>query len=223
MKRLKFNNRREITTFLFIGVIFLSLNTTAQDTIYLKSKEPVIIVKIIEVNPSNLKYKKYSNIDGPTYTIEKDKIEKVIYKNGEVERYTSLPINNKRIERQISLDLMPGSKIFLTYSLTEGEDNVNENDATQMLKSYIEGKTRCVIVNSIDEADFMIELRVIKTAMAKRSAKIVIKHLLTDKIVFETKWVRGSSNAFYGYSCSRAAIGKIVKKYLLKNYPSIER
>ncbi len=112
MKRLKFNNRREITTLLFIVVIFLSLNATAQDTIYLKSKEPVIIVKIIEVNPSNLKYKKYSNIDGPTYTIEKDKIAKVIYKNGEVERYTSESINNKRIERQTSLDLMPGSKFF---------------------------------------------------------------------------------------------------------------
>ena len=91
-----------------------------------------------------------------------------------------------------------------------------------MLKSYIEGKTNCIIVNSIEEADFVMELSVIKKAMADRSAKIKIKHILSDKIVFESKWARGSSTAFSGYSGSRAAIGSVVKKYLLKNYPTIK-
>lgn len=222
MNRTKFRTRRIITTFLVIATVLISLKTNAQDTIYLKSKRPVIIAKILEVNPTNLKYKKHSNIDGPAYTIEKTKIEKVVYKNGDVERYSSDSLNAKSIKRQTSQDLISGSRIFLTYSPTEGEDNVNGSDAKGMLKSYLEGKTTCIVVNSIDEADFVIELRVIKKAMADRSAMIVIKHILTDKDVFETKWVRGSSSAFYGYSGSRAAIGKVVKKYLLKKYPEIE-
>lgn len=45
--------------------------------------------KIIEVNIDNIKYKKFSNLDGPVYTISKAEIEKIIYKNGDVENYKS--------------------------------------------------------------------------------------------------------------------------------------
>ncbi|MCC2590009.1 hypothetical protein [Chryseobacterium sp. MFBS3-17] len=117
---------------------------------------------------------------------------------------------------------MPSSRIFLTYSFTEGEDNVDGSDAKEMLKSYLAGMTTCSVVSSIDEADFVIELRVIKKGMAYRRTKIVVTHILTDTKVFETSWVRGASTAFYGYSGTRAAIGKIVMNYLLKKYPKIE-
>ena len=222
MIRPNFITERIILSFLIVVNVLITLQSNAQDTICLKSNSPAIIAKILEINSNNLKYKKYSNIEGPTYTIEKNEIEKVIYKNGEIEKYSFESIDPNSIERQTSPDLIPGSRIFLTYSATKGEDNVNGNDAKEMLKSYIEGKTTCVVVNSIDEADFVLELRVIKKAMADRSAKIVIKHLLSDKEVFESEWTRGSSTAFYGYSGSRAAIGKIMKKYLLKSYPGIE-
>jgi hypothetical protein len=45
------------------------------------------------------------------------------------------------------------------------------------------GKTTRIVVNSIDEADFIIELQVIKKAMANRSAKIKIKNILSYKVV----------------------------------------
>ncbi len=222
MNKTKNETNRIIPIILIVVVVFVTLKTNAQDTIYLKSKSPVIIVKILEVNLTNLKYKKYSNIEGPTYTIEKNKIEKVVYQNGEVEEYSSNSLNTKSIVRQTSLDLMPGSKIFLTYSKTKGEKNVNGNDAKGMLRSYIVGKTTCVVVHSIEEADFVLELHVINKGMAIRAAKIIITHTLTSKEVFESKWKKGSSDAFYGYSGTRKAIGKVVKNELLKNYPEIE-
>ena len=222
MSKLK-SNHVKVLSIIFTVVAFLGTSHTyAQDKIYLKSDSSEIIVKILEVNSTNLKYKKYSNLEGPTYTIEKNSIEKVIFENGEIETFSSESLNTKSVERQTSQDLIPGSRLFLTYANTESEDNVDGDDATGMLKTYIEGKTNCIVVNSIDEADFVIELRVIKKAMAERSAKIEIKHILSEKIVFETKWVRKASSAFYGYSGSRAAIGKVVKKYLLKKYPKVE-
>lgn len=213
----------KILKLITIGIgLLISIQTFAQDTIYQKNSTSNILAKIIEVNPTNLKYKKFSNLEGPIYTIEKNKIEKIVYQNGEVEKYSSESVNTNSIERQTSPDLINSSRIFLTYSSTKDQDNVNGNDAKGMLKRYIEGKTTCVVVNSIDEADFVIDLHVIKKAMADRSAKIEIKHILSDKIVFESKWVRGSSTAFSGYSGSRAAIRKVVKKYLLKKYPEIK-
>ena len=58
--------------------------TFAQDNIILKNGEE-INTKIIEINESNVKYKKYNNQDGPLYTISKDKIFLIKYSNGEKE------------------------------------------------------------------------------------------------------------------------------------------
>lgn len=221
MKSINLRIRRLTASFIVIATVSTTLN--AQDTIYLKPNSPAIIAKILEVNTTNLKYKSYSNLEGPVYTIEKTKIDKVVYENGTTESY--LPDNEivSSFERQASQDLIAGSRIFLRYSLTEDKKNVDGNDAKEMLKSYIEGKTTCVVVNTIHEADFVMELRVVKSVLGDRLAMLVIKHLLTDKDVFKTKWVRGTPTAFYGYSGSRAAIGKAVKKRLLKNYSEIER
>lgn len=203
----------------------LSLNSYAQlDTIYLKSETKVLNVKIIEVNPTNLKYKKDSNLEGPLYTIEKTKIDKVVFQNGDIEIYSNEDSKSeiKSIETQASLELIPGSRLFLSYALTKNEENVDGNDAKAMLKDYIEGKTSCVVVNTIDEDDFIIELRVIKKIMADRSAKITISNILSNTLVYESEWARGSSTAFSGYSGSRASIGKVVKNQLLEKYPKIK-
>ena len=58
--------------------------------------------------------------------------------------------------------------------------------------------------------------------MGDRNAKIVITNILSNKIVYESKWVRGAANAFSGFSSSRAAIDKVVKSHLLKEYPEIK-
>lgn len=192
-----------------------------QDTIYTNSDSPLILAKILEVNPTNLKYKSYSNVDGPTYTIELSKVEKVVYRNGDIEKHQNKVSAKKEIKRQPSEVLIPGSRIFLTFSRTKDKSDVDGNDAIQMLKSYMEGKTSCVIVNTIDEADFEMELSVIKKIMADRKAMLTIRHLLTDKEVYRTKWVRGTSNAFSGYSGSRHSIGKLIKKYVVEDYPDI--
>lgn len=203
--------------------IFISNNTYGQDTIFLKSSSSFIEAKIIEVNSSNLKYKKHSNIDGPTYTISKNDISKVHYQNGDIETYTDVitKTNIANIQRQTTQELIPGSRVFIKYIPTENADNINGNDATYMLTSHIIGKTSCVVVYSIDEADFVIELRVIEKSLGYRRAKITLKHILSNKIVLETKWEKGSPSALNGYSGSRAAIGKTVKKYLLLEFPKI--
>lgn len=218
-KKLKIS-KSTLVIILFVTTL-ISLKSSAQDTIYPNSESDLIIAKILEVNPNNLKYKNYSNIDGPMYTIEKSKIEKVVYQNGDVEMYS----NDNRVlvsfGKQVSETLIEGSRLFLVYSQTEGEGNVDGDDAVRMLKDYIEVKTTCTVVNSIDNADFIVNLYVVKKAMADRKAMITIKHILTDREVFKSKWARGSSSAFSGYSGTRAAIDNVIKKYLLSSYPKI--
>lgn len=56
----------------------------AVDTIVTKDSEK-IEGKIIEVSSKEIRYKKASNPDGPTFVIETDNVSTVVYENGEVD------------------------------------------------------------------------------------------------------------------------------------------
>ena len=54
---------------LFVTFFFCSLCLSAQDVI-VKRDGSTILSKVLEVNKTDIKYKKFSNLNGPTYTIE---------------------------------------------------------------------------------------------------------------------------------------------------------
>lgn len=81
---------------LFILILsFFSFMVFAQDTIYMKSGE-VIKSKIIEVNETNVSYKKFSYLDGPTFIIGKNTIAKIVYGDGSVDTFQELPSDTPR-------------------------------------------------------------------------------------------------------------------------------
>lgn len=69
---------------IFIALFFISLILSAQDTIY-KSDGTEIQAKVIEITMDVVKYKKFSNLDGPTYNIAKSDVFMIVYDNGERE------------------------------------------------------------------------------------------------------------------------------------------
>lgn len=62
----------------------------AQDQIVLKNGDD-IPAKVLEVTKDEIKYKKQSNPDGPTYTIDKDFVFFVKYANGEKDMFSEKP------------------------------------------------------------------------------------------------------------------------------------
>lgn len=70
--------------------IFLLCSTgmaTAQDVI-LKKDNTTVLSKVLEITSTEIKYKKWSNQDGPTYSISRSLVTSINYQNGEVERFT---------------------------------------------------------------------------------------------------------------------------------------
>lgn len=78
--------------FLFFVLILLSQLLSAQDTI-LKINGDVIYAKIIEINPSEIKYKKSTFLDGPTYVENKSDVKSIKYSSGLKEEVTSTEIH----------------------------------------------------------------------------------------------------------------------------------
>lgn len=69
--------------FLIISFLFCySLIAYSQDVI-VKKDGSTILSKVLEVNTSDIKYKKFKNPDGPTYTILKSELISINYENGE--------------------------------------------------------------------------------------------------------------------------------------------
>ena len=63
-----------------------ALNVAAQDVV-VKKDGSTILAKVLEVNQGNIKYKKFSNQNGPTYTINLSDVMSVNYENGEKESF----------------------------------------------------------------------------------------------------------------------------------------
>ena len=69
------------------------INVAAQDVV-VKKDGSTILAKVLEVNQDNIKYKKFSNQNGPTYTINLSDVMSVNYENGEKENFNNSSITN---------------------------------------------------------------------------------------------------------------------------------
>ena len=65
---------------LLLFVLFFQ-KTNAQDTI-IKTNGDVLLVKVMEINEMEIKYKSYVNLDGPMYVVNKNGIKIINYANG---------------------------------------------------------------------------------------------------------------------------------------------
>lgn len=72
---------------LFLLLFVPSSMCMAQDVI-VKKDGTTILSKVLEVNPADIKYKKYSNQNGPTYTITKAEVMSINYEGGDKDVFT---------------------------------------------------------------------------------------------------------------------------------------
>lgn len=71
-----------------LAIFLLGLTGTAlsQDVI-LKKDNTTVLSKVLEVTSTEIKYKKWSNQDGPTYSISRSEVTSINYQNGDVDRF----------------------------------------------------------------------------------------------------------------------------------------
>jgi len=91
---------------LFAFTLGCGITVSAQDLITKKDGTD-IQAKILEVTSTEVKYKKYSNLEGPTFTLLKSDILIVRYENGENEVFSASP---KASAFNTSNDVFPGMR-----------------------------------------------------------------------------------------------------------------
>lgn len=71
---------------LLSAALFCSAAATAQDLI-VKRDSSRVEAKVTEISPETVRYKRFSNPDGPTYVLPTAQIDRIRYANGEIERF----------------------------------------------------------------------------------------------------------------------------------------
>lgn len=69
-------------------LLFLTGTIVAQDVI-LKKDNTTVLSKVLEINSTEIKYKKWSNQEGPTYSINCSEVTRINFQNGDVEQFTN--------------------------------------------------------------------------------------------------------------------------------------
>jgi hypothetical protein len=74
---------------LFAIFTFLFVQFKAQDTLFLKNSSK-LTVQLLEINPDNIKYKRFDNLTGPLYTHLKSEVLFIVFANGKKEVFESV-------------------------------------------------------------------------------------------------------------------------------------
>ncbi len=93
--------------FLLFFILLTGLSMSAQDIIT-KIDGTDIKAKVSEVGTNEIKYKSFSNLDGPLYTISKSDVLMVTYENGKRDVFNKESIQNRVPEGIMTLDRWSG-------------------------------------------------------------------------------------------------------------------
>ena len=104
-------------------IVFTTLVAQAQDMLILKSGED-INAKIVEIGTQEISYKKFENLDGPVYTIQKEKIFMIKYQNGTKETFGS----------QLNEDAKTEQKMVLNAPSVQQKKSFSINDSQRKLQ-----------------------------------------------------------------------------------------
>lgn len=146
------------------ALFFLLLFSTvsfAQDVI-IESSGTRTEAKILTINDTEISYKRFSNLDGPTYTKRIEKIAKIEYENGDVDDFEEQKLAESNIWGDTSLKdldydsykgflLAPGNVVYIPDGKTE-----YEKAAVQYLRERIYNDKFWVLASRKEQAHFLI-------------------------------------------------------------------
>lgn len=129
--RLFYNILRMKNLLIIIALIFVSVNIFAQDIITKQNGEE-IQAKVLNVNDKEINYIKWSNMNGPTYTISVNDVFMIKYENGEKDMFEKKGTKENNLSQpQTVID----NKSFSTQMANSNIDFLKRQDLLKRAKS----------------------------------------------------------------------------------------
>uniref|UniRef100_UPI004056D689 hypothetical protein n=1 Tax=Alistipes sp. TaxID=1872444 RepID=UPI004056D689 len=144
---------------LLLLLFFINIESLQAQDIITFCDGSKVEAKIVEVTQTEIRYKKFRNIDGPLYTISQGKVDNIMYKNGDVEQYGQKDIEQtyhqtitQQIVKPIELKVIPdnnNSKYINDYSRVTGTEKTKPQKVSRAYVNTIKfGLTKSSIVST---------------------------------------------------------------------------
>ena len=180
-----------------------------QDNIILKNGEE-ISAKVLRINTDNIEYKKLSNSQGPTYTVDKSDVFMIKYENGEKEVFSEKGSYEKNSgEYDVVLKKLT-KRNNIVY--IEGTDNGERTHATK----YMQAWGYWQITEDINKADLVLRFMGRYNAAASWATKVQYINP-TDRKVLKTTM---EHHDVWGldFNSKRGAIKKLINREIKSNF-----
>jgi hypothetical protein len=195
---------------LFISLLLISLvsRSFSQDTLTLDNGKK-LGVKVIEIDNKTIKYKLFSNLEGPLYIKDKSEVRKVQYQNGEFEEFK----NQSAASSTEKYDLVyfyaitkKGNRVFIDCDVSNGDIHA---------ENYIIEWGYWEPTNQIEKADFILKFVLIKSWPDYYGLAQFIDPK-SNKIVYQTAKV--STEWSMDFNSKRGVVDKIIRKRIKPLY-----
>lgn len=113
----KFKTKRSMRRkFILLSLLLVAFVTSKAQDVITQKDGTTLIVKTLEVNNNEIKFKKYSNLEGPTYSISIQDIDNIIYENGEKDIFSEnktkkAPLNTHILKAGTEIPLILPNKV----------------------------------------------------------------------------------------------------------------
>lgn len=139
--------------FLIVSLLFVACITKAQDVI-IKKDNSTILSRVTKIGETEIEYKKWTNLDGPIYTINRSEVISINYQNGDIERFDdsqTVQYNNIKghMERKGKHLYMNGNKL--------SDEEVHTLVGEENYKTYMSAKAQ-ISQGRVNTALFIITL-----------------------------------------------------------------
>lgn len=160
--------KNKIKFMLGIGVVAMALSMSssayAQDIIRTKAGKD-IAAKVLEISDEEVSYKLYDNQDGPTIRISTEKLYKIFFENGSEYAFVEEVFSHNLPADAPLRDLVAdGNNVYIM--MDDPTDSFSEKD--KYIRDYLREYTPWNVVDSLDDADFILYVEVHKTESFSR-------------------------------------------------------
>jgi hypothetical protein len=183
-------------------LLFLPIISFGQDNILLKDGEEVA-AKVLRVNPKSIEYRKYSNLDGPVYTLDKADVFMIKYENGGKDVFTveeSRRNDSSEIDEDAYKALLKRNNVVYI----ECENNPVVTHATEAINRW--GYFR--VTKDKGKADLILRFMGRVNAAAHWAVYIQFIDPVTNQMIGRTK----EHHSFWGrdINSKRGAVKKVI-------------
>ncbi|WPR74014.1 hypothetical protein [Algoriphagus sp. NG3] len=119
--------------------------------------------------------------------------------------------------------LAQDSNVLLVFEKQIDQPDADEMEVINLLEHYLSDKTSLNITADKDDVDYILQLSVVKKGLGNRRGKLVVVDPVSTDVIFESKWILGTRNMFYGLSGERHAIARLVSGKLVSEYPEVKK